>query len=82
MSDLTLFHQNYRDRSGAEKHFHVIHSYPWESDLILSYDGVSGAVKCWPGSAYGDRGKVIVGGLTPALKTKLEDSDGYEPDTS
>ena len=72
MGDITLFHQDYGEIGAVPGNiFTSCDTDPQESDLILSYDGVSGAVICGP-SAYGDRGKVFVGGLTPALKTKLE----------
>ena len=72
MNDITLFHQNYREIGAVpENIFTSSDNTPCESDLILSYDWVSGAVICGP-SAKGDSGRVFVGGLTPALKTKLE----------
>lgn len=72
MGDITLFHQDYGEIGAVPGNiFTSSDAIPCESDLILSYDGVSGAVICGP-SAYGDSGKVFVGGLTPALKTKLE----------
>jgi len=72
MGDITLFHQDYGEIGAVPGNiFTSSDNLPCESDFILSYDGVSGAVICGP-SAHGDKGKVFVGGLTPALKTKLE----------